>query len=164
MATKTRVKTIDNKTFRFLRIMEEVSKLKKRPYVKAGYPMESQKTSDKHGDALTVLEIALVHEFGSPEQNIPERSHVRAAADEGREELNKLTERLVKQIYDGSMTVEAALDILGLKMVSQIQAKIRKGPFQPLKQQTIDRKGSNKPLIDTAQMLNSVTFQRIMPK
>jgi hypothetical protein len=56
------------------------------------------------------------------------------------------------------MTTAMALGQMGNFLVGAVRKQIRNGHFVPLKPATIRRKGSSKPLIDTGQMMNGVTY------
>jgi hypothetical protein len=45
-----------------------------------------------------------------------------------------------------------------LRAQAAVKNKVVTGPFEPNKPATIARKGSDRPLIDTAQLLNSITY------
>ena len=159
----------------YIRILQELRKLEKRPFVKAGFPAEFKSINAKKkstefnpfgddavtvDDNVTVLDAAIWNEFGT--SDIPERSFVRTAFDKNRKKYEKKTEKLLVAIYSSKMTVERALDILGLMLENDIKDMIRNGSFEELSARTIAKKGSSKPLIDTGQMINSVRFKRIM--
>ena len=57
------------------------------------------------------------------------------------------------------LEVDAALGLLGTWAVAAIQAKIRTNIPPELKQATIDRKHSDLALVDTGQLLNSLTYE-----
>lgn len=120
-------------------------------------------------------QLGYIHENGAPEANIPARpflipgirnaqarvvTYLKAAAASGlRGDLGLMTREL-----HGA----------GLVAMNAVQAKLRSGPFEPLKASTIRRRrvrsaGSSyrrkattaadvRPLIDTAQMLKSITY------
>lgn len=151
------VKTTD-KDLGLKKIIKELKKLESKPFIKVGWPSESSKSTNEHKNAegFTVVMIAIVHEFGAPSAGIPERSMIRAAHDEFTNEWNKATAILVAKIYMGRTTVENALDILGLLLVKDIKKRMVEG----IPPQLAIREGTA--LIDTAQMLNALTFKRIM--
>lgn len=163
---RSKVKTIDTDKGRLV-ILGQVELLKKKPYVKWGWIVEGKGT-DKHGESdLTNATIAAIHEFGAPKANVPERSHMRSSFDDNRPALVKTTRFLAGKVLDGRITVSKALDILGLIGLTNLQKKIRSGIPPPLSQRTLDQraaKGDANPtaLIDTAEMVNSSTFAKIM--
>jgi len=155
------------------RILKEMAKLEKQPFVKTGLPAEGQDTEANHEDSegLTNLDLGFIHEFGNPDQNIPERSHVRAAFDNNKKDLQKMTDTLAGKILDGKETVESSLDKIGLKKVANIQNLVRSGEeLEELSETTkkirLKKTGDSDPtpLIDTAQYLNSITSVKKMEK
>lgn len=152
--------TTKEKDLGFKKIIKELKKLEASPFVKVGWPVEAPKATAPHAksEAFTVAMIAIVHEFGSPSAGIPERSMVRAAHDEKEKDWRKFTDAQVVLIYKGKLTVEKALDRIGLLMVSDIKNRILSG----IPPKLVSREGVA--LVDTAQMLNALTFKRIMKK
>ncbi|WP_252715295.1 hypothetical protein [Acinetobacter junii] len=49
--------------------------------------------------------------------------------------------------------------ILGMQAAADVQMYMVNGKFAPLKAKTIKRKGSSKPLIDTGQLRQSITYK-----
>lgn len=117
-------------------------------------------------DGTPLAEIAAVHEFGtspSSKIQIPQRSFIRSTFRRTTSDRQKLTERLLKGVLNGKLSAEQALELLGQWSVGQIKDTIVKrmteGPDpQELKPETIARKGSSTPLIDTGLMRNSITY------
>ena len=138
----------------FNKIIEELEKLDKGPFVKIGLPAEGKKTKEQREEGFTNLDIAFVQEFGSPKANIPERSHIRAAYDENLKKTQKFSDALVDKIYAGRITVEKALNLVGIKQVADIQKKIRSGIQPP-----VQRGGT--PLLDTGQYVGSFSHKLI---
>lgn len=103
--------------------------------------------------------IGAVHEFGSPAHGIPERSWLRSSLTESRDKFVALNKRNLVRIMEGQMSVDQALSQLGAFAAGQAQKKIASGPFAELLARTIKRKGSSKPLNDTGNMRQSVTFE-----
>lgn len=136
------------------------------PYVIIGWPERVGKDRHKIGPLrenektpLTIAEIATVHEFGAPEAGIPERSMLRANDFKNRKLYRQLINTMTKQIFKGDLKPLQVLELLGLKIVTDVKNRIREGIKPDLKPATIKRKGSSKPLIDTGQLINSVSHQ-----
>lgn len=159
MAIKSKIKTKEV-DYGFKGIIKELRKLEKKPYVKIGYPEDKSSTNaNKEGtNFVTVLDVALWHEFGTV--NLPERSFVRAAFDQNRKKYEKLNKELLVKIYSNKMTVEKALDILGLTIENDIKTFIKNGEVDPESNRAIEEGGVT--LIDTAQLLNSITYIKVM--
>lgn len=110
-------------------------------------------------DGTPVALIAAVHEFGSPQKGIPERPFLRTTIQENRAKYVQLNRRNLVEVLNGKMNVEQALGQLGEVAKGDVQAKIASGGFAPLKEATIKRKGSSKPLIDTGQLRQSIAWE-----
>ena len=124
---------------------------------------------EQAGTPLAV--IASVHEYGAEIKNgfgkgihitIPERSFMRSWVAENGPDIGHYKERLINQVMEGKLSVIIALARLGEYAVSGIKRKIVNGPFTPLKPATIAKKGSSKPLIDTGQMIGSITHKEVL--
>ena len=109
-------------------------------------------------DGTPVAMIAAVHEFGSPSHGIPERPFLRVAVEKNRVKYVRLNRINLVKMLRGQMGMEQALGQLGEMAKGDVQSEIRNGDFVPLKAATIRRKGSSKPLIDTGQMVQSISW------
>lgn len=113
------------------------------------------------GSNMTLVEIAAVHEFGSPAANIPERSFIRATFLIRR--VNALATKIAditRAIMLGVIDVQKGIGMLGAWGASEVRNTITEIDIPPpLKAATVDRKGSSKPLVDTGQLLNSITWE-----
>lgn len=121
---------------------------------KLGRPSKNEEASVTDISELTI--IAAVHEFGAPSRNISERSFMRSSLDENIQGLQAFKKEQYILFVQGKITLQQAMSRIGEWAKAKMQEKIRTGEFTPLTQQTIDRKGSSKPLIDTSLMLNSI--------
>ena len=112
--------------------------------------------------ALTILEIAVINEFGSADGKIPERPFLRGWFDENRQVIRERFGLLMRSVVKGERTKEEILELVGLWCVGQIQAYIARrgdGNYRENAQRTIDRKGSSTPLVDTGVMRSSITYR-----
>jgi hypothetical protein len=102
--------------------------------------------------------IATYHEFGT--ENMPARPFLRSAFEVAQDQVAKRIEKALNSILKGTKTAVQAASLLGLFGVNLVKKRIRDSPSwaEELSALTIALKGSTKPLIDTAQMLNSVTY------
>lgn len=100
-----------------------------------------------------------IHEYGVTKQNIPERSFMRKTLEIDGDRFTRFIARKLKEGYDENSVDEKWTEI-GKYHQDRIQETIRRQiGFEPLKPETIKRKGSSLALIDTANMLNSITFR-----
>lgn len=114
---------------------------------------------------ITMIELAAIHEFGSPKAGIPERSFIRSTFDrpEVLEQLQVMAKGYARAVVADKMTWEVALGRLGAWAAAQIKGTIKRklttGPNpQENAPSTIARKGSSTPLIDTGRLINAITW------
>lgn len=110
---------------------------------------------------VTNVDLGVWHEFGVPQLNIPERSWLRSAFDGKHDRWEKFAEKQAQLLIDGKVTLEEALGRLGLLAEADVKKGITSGGGipPPNAPSTVARKGSSRPLVDTGQFLNSVTFE-----
>lgn len=112
---------------------------------------------DVESAAMTVLEVAMIQEFGAG--NIPARPFIRGWFDENRDRALADIRKMLELVIAGKVDKDKALELLGLKFVGEIQARIARGIAPANAQSTIDKKGSATPLIATGQLRSAVTFK-----
>ena len=105
----------------------------------------------------TLLQVASAHEFGT--RTIPKRSFIRDTFDARKARYIALMRAQAGQIIDGKLTQRVALAQLGAIAAGDIQKRISAGIGPALDPETVRRKGSNKPLIDTGQLRQSITYE-----
>lgn len=144
--------------------LRSLLKQMKKSYVKVGVFGEGEPRDDHQSNVA----LALIHEFGSPAANIPERSFLRSTID-----LNKATymgilkAKLLPSVLENQLSFLAALDRLGAKAAADVKSRIRNNEIRPPDAyETIQRKrakgrstGEPVTLVDTGQLLNSITWQ-----
>jgi hypothetical protein len=108
----------------------------------------------KSDGVISLIEVALIHEFGLG--NVPERSFIRGWADENEAEIKRRMRALAEQVVTAKLTQEQALNFFGLWAVAQIKRRIVAGIAPALEPETVARKGSSTPLVDTGQLINSI--------
>lgn len=93
--------------------------------------------AEPHPDsAASMALIASVHEFGSPDLGIPERAPIRKTIAARREEYISTMQRIGRAVTKGT-PVEAALNIFGQKVASDIQSTIEDGLKPALAESTV---------------------------
>lgn len=112
----------------------------------------------KKDSPVDVATIAVIHEFGSPKNNIPSRPLMRQTAQVyGRTALPVVAKKLYRNVLAGTTSPAQAFRQLGVFWEGRLKRMFREGVFKPLKPATIARKGSSRPLIDSGQLRNSIT-------
>ena len=90
---------------------------------------------------------------------IPERSFLRAGHDKYIDEVAKKTAKALELWAAGKMTDDDLLDLIGQQMSSKIKTFARNLNSPPNGGATTETKGSNNPLVDTGQMIESITWR-----
>lgn len=113
---------------------------------------------DASGGATTNAEVGAVHEFGSFSRGIPMRSFLRMP-------IHTQTDQILKQVKPDAKALIGAgkmvllLKRLGIACENVVQAAFASrgfGTWKEDKPATVRRKGSDTPLIDTAQLRRSI--------
>ena len=121
----------------------------------------------RHPDSdITMVELAAIHEFGSPAAKIPERSFIRSTFRDKATLLGAVMGKLARGVVAGTMQPERALAILGEVGAAEVKKTITEGAGvpPPLKPETVARKGSDRPLVDTGRLLDSITYEVGRPR
>lgn len=128
--------------------------------VRVGILADTPKRTREGGSSkLSLVEVAAIHEFGAPGAGIPQRSFIRATADERAGEIAAAQTALVEGVLAGKLEPAAAGERLGAVVAGMVQAKIASNIPPPLKPATVRRKRSSTALIDTGQMRSGVTWE-----
>lgn len=141
------------------KIKAEILRLKEKSVVLVG--VQGELAAASHGDVSNV-EVATWQEFGTS-TGVPERSFIRAPIEEGRANIAQMVEKSATKIVTGKSTVDKELSLWGERLVGVMKRRISAGISPPLKPETIRRKGSSKPLIDSGQLRNSITYRISKP-
>lgn len=111
---------------------------------------------------VDIASLAIIHEFGSPKNNLPARPVMRQTNQRHSKALQGVTRRILVSIYEGRLLPTQALRQLGVFWEGKIKQTFRDGMFAPLRPATIAKKGSSKPLIDSGQLRQSVTSRVVV--
>ena len=107
-------------------------------------------------NGLPIATNAFIHEFGI---GVPERSFLRAPIAANMDKYKKAFDWFVKRCGDGKISIDNALGQIGFMVVGDIQSAISQGINPPNAPETIRRKKSSTPLIDTGRLRQSITFR-----
>jgi hypothetical protein len=186
MTIKTRV--IDKG---WKRILQSVKKMHKGARVKVGFMHQEGTYEDSD---VTVVDVAIWNEFGT--ETIPERPFMRQTSQKMQPRMEQLSEKLLIKYIEGKTSIDSALDVMGLTMVSAYKNAINNWTSPPNAPATILQKarkagrakiesdikrrtkkgesresaeksamaGYDNPLVDTGQMMQSVTYEKEIKK
>ncbi len=101
---------------------------------------------------------AMWQEYGTS-RGIPARPFLRNTMYENGSKWSRKAASGVLQVFEGGLSTTTLLSQLGTQMVDDIRQTINAGNFVPLAPQTVARKGSSRPLIDTGEMYGAITHK-----
>jgi hypothetical protein len=110
----------------------------------------------KYPDGTSVPSVAAWNEFGVPSNNQPPRPFFRIMIAEQSPKWGKMAAVLLQR---NGGDIDATLDLMGQEIQGRIKESINALLTPKLADITIARKGHDKPLIDTALMVNSVNYE-----
>ncbi len=118
----------------------------------------------KEGDPLTNAQIGAVHEFGSSDGHVPERSFIRATIDANPEKYRTFIKKLALAVLLGEMTEAEALKRIGGMVEGDVRKRINANIPPELSEKTKEQKvvnghSGNTALVNTGQMKSAITFQ-----
>ena len=150
-------------------------------FVKVGFPEgaptgkanKSKKDAKPYADMSEIARVAAWNEFGVEYKEavaarakrgfmaawkIPPRPFFRNAVDGWKEKIGAIIEKTMDNVLIGKLTPAEGFDVLGNFGKREIQLSIKRTLTPPNAPLTIEKKESSHPLIDSGQLLNSVTF------
>lgn len=149
---------IDRMTPEGERLMREIQKLKELA-VYAGF-QGGTKAKERDGNSIVdsdvdILDVAMWNELGT--SNAPSRPFLRKSVDDNEAKIAAFCQQQIRLLLQGRTTAEEILRKLAVFQKGLIQQTMVEGVFTPNATSTIKKKGSDKPLIDTGHMRQSVT-------
>lgn len=112
-------------------------------------------------DGTPVAYVASIHEYGNPARNLPARPFSAPTVDRKQSEWVNILIRALQR--DKDMSLAEAMEIIGNISSSDVAQTIKDITSPPLAQSTVaqkEKRGSNsKPLIDSALLWQSITYQ-----
>lgn len=122
---------------------------------------------DSEGERSPINNAALlyIHEHGAPEANIPARPSLVPGVKSAEPAFLPRLKEAARAAFEGrTKAMDANLAAAGQLAAQAVQKKITIGPFAPLSPRTIaarrrkGQRGTIRPLIDTGQMRQAVTW------
>ena len=114
---------------------------------------QAGKVIDDRG--VDMAQIAMFNELGT--SIAPARPFLRQTVDENLDDIKAFGGEKIQDIAEGG-TAEGVLKQLGVYGKGLVQEQIKNGTFKPNAPSTVRRKKSDKPLIDTGKMRQSVNY------
>lgn len=90
---------------------------------------------------------------------IPERAFLRNGFDTNKDSVMKDAEQVLPSVLDGSLATDEFLKMIGIILSSDIKDYAQQLDSPPLHPFTVKQKGSTNPLVDTGDMIESITYE-----
>lgn len=119
----------------------------------------------KNTNGITVAETAAIHEFGTKDGTIPERSFLRELFRSGRRDLTKAQFKILRKYMLGQITGQKAANMLGLFAESFLKEQFQTGgrgkwpALAPDNRRAKKQGGKAKPLVDTGELRDAQTYE-----
>jgi phage gpG-like protein len=149
--------TLDN-TEELLKSVKELAKQQ----VLVGIP-----SSGSRSDGPSNATLGYIHEFGSPARNIPARPFLFPAVNKLKDKATEMLKEAASLYMDHKEgQAKAVLESIGIMAMNAVKNNIVSGgdpTFAPLAPATLSARqarghAGTKPLIETGQLLNSITY------
>lgn len=90
---------------------------------------------------------------------IPERAFLRNGFDTNKDSVMKDAEQILPSVLAGSLATDEFLKMIGIILSSDIKDYAQQLDSPPLHPFTVKQKGSTNPLVDTGDMIESITYE-----
>lgn len=101
----------------------------------------------------------VVQELGSVKKNIPKRPFMRTAFDLNERNIKNAIIKWQGWLVEGKINLDKFLDLIAVLHKGQIQEMITLFSWSPNAPQTIKKKNSSQPLIDTGEMRQGIKYK-----
>ena len=139
------------------KLKEDMSELLKSD-VYIGIP---EANAPRLGEAVSNAQLAFIHTLGSELQNIPARPFIEPTIEKNKNKIADAMKKAATLAMDGdSIGMQEEFEKIGL-IVSTKAKEYFTDPnngWAPNSPRTIAEKGSDRPLIDTSSLRNSITY------
>ena len=135
----------------YKKVKKNLEKFSKKDLL-VGVPQEKSQRED--GDrSISNAELMFIHTNGSPARNIPKRPTIEPTIAENKKEISSKFKAAILKILQDKGDGMTDLEKIGLWVVNKIKAKFGSDELAPNAPATIKAKGSDRPLIDTTQVI-----------
>jgi hypothetical protein len=123
--------------------------------------LQNEKAEGDNEDGFDLVALAATQEYGSIDGHTPSRPFLRSTFRGPPQWLVLTTSKLAKPVLEGKLDIDRALGLLGAVAATKVKETITSGAGVPPPNapSTIAKKGSDRPLVDTGRLLNSISWR-----
>jgi hypothetical protein len=115
-------------------------------------------TQPKAPESYFLADIAFENNFGSISKGIPARPFGSTTVPRYKDKIQRVFKTWVRDALEGRIEVQDAYDRIGFTVAGYMKKNLTHGEWQPNAPLTIEKKGSDQPLIDQGQLRQSITW------
>lgn len=141
---------------KLLKNLNKMKKLQVRVGVQGGKRYKKKSRDGKEEEGTDLVDIAIWNELGTG--RIPARPFLGQTVDQHGGEIQQISAEMVQKICKGQLDAQSAFKKIGVVTVGYVQDQITNGEFEPNAPMTVQRKGSDHPLIDTGQLRRGISY------
>ena len=127
-----------------------------KPKVYIGVPASK---NGMHEGGINMATLLAIHVLGAPSRGIPQRDPLRPPLIANAQRYSDLLALGLKNSLSDGTDPKLVYEKIGIVATNDVKDYFITGNFKALSEKTIKAKGSSKPLIDTGEMRNSITYE-----
>ena len=136
----------------FLERFREIGK----PKVYIGVPASK---NGMHEGGINMATLLALHVLGAPSRGIPQRDPLRPPLIANAQRYTDLLALGLKNALANGTDPKLVYEKIGIVAANDVKDYFITGNFKALSEKTIKAKGSSKPLIDTGELRNSISYE-----
>ena len=136
----------------FLERFREIGK----PKVYIGVPTSK---NGMHEGGINMATLLALHVLGAPSRGIPQRDPLRPPLIANAQRYSDLLAIGLKNALANGTDPKLVYEKIGIVATNDVKDYFITGNFKALSEKTIKAKGSSKPLIDTGELRNSISYE-----
>lgn len=137
----------------FLERFREIGK----PKVYIGVP--ASKNSIHKDSKINMATLLALHVLGAPSRGIPQRDPLRPPLVANAQRYTDLLALGLKNALANGTDPKLVYEKIGIVATNDVKDYFITGNFKALSEKTIKAKGSSKPLLDTGELRNSISYE-----
>ena len=136
----------------FLERFREIGK----PKVYIGVPTSK---NGMHEGGINMATLLALHVLGAPSRGIPQRDPLRPPLIANAQRYSDLLALGLKNALANGTDPKLVYEKIGIVATNDVKDYFITGNFKALSEKTIKAKGSSKPLVDTGELRNSISYE-----
>ena len=136
----------------FLERFREIGK----PKVYIGVPASK---NGMHEGGINMATLLAIHVLGAPSRGIPQRDPLRPPLIANAQRYSDLLALGLKNALANDTDPKLVYEKIGIVATNDVKDYFITGNFKALSEKTIKAKGSSKPLLDTGELRNSISYE-----